>query len=160
LGRFEPEFRSSASEFAAAARSANNAIYECEDCGWCNYVTSNSCESCGLESTNKVIRVMREFEGMLTPFEVCPIIVLNPNQLCEVNGLSLGFTDSSANPYFTVRSVANKFQIELFSDEIHFKEFPVRRRVEIKLDSPLIICRKNRSDLVFKLENVGGPNAN
>ena len=160
LGRFKPEIRSSALEFAAAARSASHAIYECEDCGWCNYVTSNSCESCGLESTNKVIRVMREFEGTLTPFEVCPIIVLDPSRPCEVKGLTLGFTDSSANPVLVVKSVADKFEIELFSDEIHFEEFPIRKRIEIKLDAPLIIGRKNRSDLVLKLEIVGGPNAN
>ena len=123
-------------------------------------MTSNSCESCGLESTNKVIRVMREFEGTLAPFEVCPMIVLNPNQPCEVKGLSLGFTDSSASPYFTVRSVANKFEIELFSDELQFKEFSSRKRIEIELSIPLVIGRKNRSDLVLKLENVGGPNAN
>jgi len=159
-GRFEAEFRSSALEFASAARSAIHALYECKNCEWPNFVTSKNCKSCGLESSNKAIRIMREFEGMLTPFEVCPIIVLDPSRPCEVKGLTLGFTDSSANPYFTVRSVANKFEIELFSDEVTFKEFPVRRRVEIKLDSPLIICRKNRSDLVFKLENVGGPNAN
>ena len=159
-GRFEAEFRSSAMEFASAARSAIHALYECKDCEWSNYVTSKTCESCGLESPNKVIRVMREFEGTLTPFEVCPMIVLNPNQPCEVKGLALGFTDSSTNPYFTVRSVANKIEIELFSDVLHFYDFPVRRRIEIKQDDPLIISRKNRSDLVFKLENVGGPNAN
>jgi hypothetical protein len=107
-----------------------------------------------------MIRVMREFEGTLTPFEVCPIIVLDPSRTCEIKGLTLGFTDSSANPFLVVKSVADKFQIELFSDDIHFEEFPVRRRIEIELDDLLIIGRKNRSDLVFKLENVGGPNAN
>ena len=149
LGRFETSSRHSAPEYAIAARRARHALYRCAECGWDNYVSSEHCESCGCITDLQVVKVFRCFDGSLQAFDLCPLIVLDPQQDCEVRGLTLGLSGTAEAICLLIRSNSGKHEVEIQDARLQFENFPNRTKIEISANGELVIARKNRVSLVF-----------
>lgn len=156
IGRFQPKSRHSAPEYAIAARRALHALYKCKECGWDNYVSSPQCESCGRTRELQVARVFYEFDGLLQPFDLCPLLVLDDLRDCEVRGLTLGLLEASEAPCLLIRKGIKGYQVELCTKDLQFLDFPTRAKVDIDSNENLAVVRKNRPMLVFKFEKLSG----
>lgn len=154
-GRFQSKSRHSAAEYAIAIRRALHALYKCKKCGWDNYVSSQKCESCGCARELRVAKVLYEFDGLLQPFDLLPLLVLDDLRDCEVQGLTLGLLDASKAPCLIIRKNAERYQVELRNKELQFLD-SLDRIKEVDSNENLVITRKNRSSLVFKFEKLLG----
>lgn len=153
LGRFNPESRSIAAEFAVAARSARHSVYRCVTCSWDNFLQNKKCESCGTTLQSDYVRLFSANGDRLESFSCCPAVVLDEPAGCDLPGHALGLIENQQKTALTFRKNKKRYEVEIFSKQLSFEGLGDRRRCELNFESPIVIERKNRLPILLKLES-------
>lgn len=156
VGLTETTKRTPAAVLAIAARRARYAVRRCPDCRWDNFIDRTNCASCRLEFVGYQLRLYAEGTTEALPFDLCPVVVLDPREPTDVSAAALGLFENSIVPGVQVHRNEGRWRVELMHESLTFGRNTTSRTESITADEPLVLNRRNRSSLQIRLEPVGG----